>query len=218
MEKGKTRHEILNTALELFSVQGYEATSVSQIADAVGIRKASLYSHFTSKQEILDALIQATMAQYEAHSIFARADWDDPEFTKDKLGMTPDAAVGMMLAHVRCILHDAQISKARRMLTIEQFQNPKLKALQTKQSYTDVLSYFTGLVRFLIRQGRLTGGDAEAMAAQLCFPVSVWINLCDREPEREAEAMALIERHIRQYFALYGARGQNEDGGGHTDE
>ena len=94
MEKGKTRQEILNTALELFSVQGYEATSVSQIADAVGIRKASLYSHFTSKQEILDALIQATMAQYEAHSIFARADWDDPEFTKDKLGMTPDAAVG----------------------------------------------------------------------------------------------------------------------------
>ena len=193
MEKGKTRQEILNTALELFSVQGYEATSVSQIADAVGIRKAALYSHFTSKQEILDALIQATMAQYEAHSIFARADWDDPEFTKDKLGMT-------------------------RMLTIEQFQNPKLKALQTKQSYTDVLSYFTGLVRFLIRQGRLTGGDAEAMAAQLCFPVSVWINLCDREPEREAEAMALIERHIRQYFALYGARGQNEDGGGHADE
>ena len=60
--------------------------------------------------------------------------------------------------------------------------------------------------------------DAEAMAAQLCFPVSVWINLCDREPEREAEAMALIERHIRQYFALYGARGQNEDGGGHADE
>lgn len=58
MEKGKTRQEILNTALELFSVQGYEATSVSQIADAVGIRKASLYSHFTSKQEILDALIQ----------------------------------------------------------------------------------------------------------------------------------------------------------------
>ena len=33
-----------------------------------------------------------------------------------------------------------------------------------------------------------------------------------------AEAMALIERHIRQYFALYGARGQNEDGGGHADE
>lgn len=218
MEKGNTKQKIFNTALELFSVQGYEATSISQIADAVGIRKASLYSHFKSKQEILDALIQTTMAQYETHSIFAHADWADPEFVKDKCDMTPDAAVGMMLKHVRYILHDEQISKVRRLLTIEQFQNPKLKALQTKQSYTDVLNYFTGLVRFLIQQGRLTGGDAEAMAAQLCFPVSVWINLCDREPEREAEAMALIERHIRQYFALYGACGQNEDGGGHADE
>ena len=218
MEKGNTKQKIFNTALELFSVQGYEATSISQIADAVGIRKASLYSHFKSKQEILDALIQTTMAQYETHSIFAHADWADPEFVKDKCDMTPDAAVGMMLKHVRYILHDEQISKVRRLLTIEQFQNPKLKALQTKQSYTDVLNYFTGLVRFLIQQGRLTGGDAEAMAAQLCFPVSVWINLCDREPEREAEAMALIERHIRQYFALYGTCGQNEDGGGYTDE
>ena len=215
---GDTKERILDAALELFARCGYLGTSMSDIAKQLGITKAALYKHYASKQEILDALIQATMAQYEAHSIFARADWDDPEFTKDKLGMTPDAAVGMMLAHVRCILHDAQISKVRRMLTIEQFQNPKLKALQTKQSYTDVLSYFTGLVRFLIRQRRLTGGDAEAMAAQLCFPVSVWINLCDREPEREAEAMALIERHIRQYFALYGARGQNEDGGGHADE
>ena len=204
MEKGKTRQEILNTALELFSVQGYEATSVSQIADAVGIRKASLYSHFTSKQEILDALIQAAMAQYEAHSIFARADWDDPEFTKDKLGMTPDVAVGMMLAHVRCILHDAQISKARRMLTIEQFQNERLSALQTKQNYTDVMRYFTGLVRFLIRRGRLKEGDPEIMAAQLCLPVSVWINLCDREPEREGEAMGLIERHVGKFFEMYG--------------
>ena len=38
MEKGGTRREILDAALELFSVQGYGATSVSQIADAVGIR------------------------------------------------------------------------------------------------------------------------------------------------------------------------------------
>lgn len=39
MEKNNTKQEILDTALELFSVQGFEATSISQIADAVGIRK-----------------------------------------------------------------------------------------------------------------------------------------------------------------------------------
>ena len=42
MEKSNTKKEILNAALELFSNQGYEATSISQIANAVGIKKASL--------------------------------------------------------------------------------------------------------------------------------------------------------------------------------
>ena len=203
MAKGNTRQEILEAALELFSVQGYEATSISQLAEAVGIRKASLYSHFENKQAILDALIQTTLEQYEKHSIFANADWDDPEFTKDKGDLMPEIAARMFIGQIRYILHDPQISRARKMLTIEQFQNPQMASLQTKQNYTDVMRYFTGLVRFLIRQGRLTDSDPEIMAAQLCLPISVWINLCDREPEREIEVMKLIERHIRQFFEVY---------------
>ena len=74
MEKGNTKQEILEAALKLFSVQGFEATSISQIANAVGIRKASLYSHFESKQAILDALVQDVLVQYTEHSIFARTD------------------------------------------------------------------------------------------------------------------------------------------------
>ena len=52
MDRGHTKQEILEASLDLFSVQGFEATSISQIASAVGIRKASLYSHFESKQAI----------------------------------------------------------------------------------------------------------------------------------------------------------------------
>ena len=58
MEKGNTKDQILEVALDLFSVRGYEATSISQIADAVGLRKASLYSHFANKQDILDTLVE----------------------------------------------------------------------------------------------------------------------------------------------------------------
>ena len=201
--KGTTKQEILDAALELFSVQGYEATSISQLAEAVGIRKASLYSHFENKQAILEALIQATIEEYEKHSIFANADWDDPAFTKDKENMTPEIAVELLRGQVRYILHDPQISRARKMLTIEQFRNPQMAALQTKQNYADVMQYCTGLVRFLIRQGRLVDSDPEIMAAQLCLPISMWLGLCDREPEREGEIMKLIERHIRQFFEIY---------------
>ena len=203
MEKGNTKQEILEASLDLFSVQGFEATSISQIADAVGIRKASLYSHFESKQAILDAIVKEVLEQYAQHSIFALADWEDPDFTKDKQHITPDAAVQMIQGQLRYILHDPSISRSRKMLVIEQFQNRSLAKLQTKQNYEDVMRYFTGLVGFLIRQGVLAEDDPEVMAAQFCLPISVWINLCDREPEREREVMELVERHIRQFFRLY---------------
>ena len=89
------------------------------------------------------------------------------------------------------------------MLVIEQFQNPELAKLQTRQNYSDVLQYFTGLVKQLIRRGVLAEGDPQIMAAQFCLPISVWINLCDREPGREPEVVALVDRHVRQFFAVY---------------
>ena len=200
MERGNTKQEILDVALELFSVKGYEATSLSTIADAVGIRKASLYSHFENKQAILDALVKDVLDAYGNHSIFAKTDW-----VKDAgdLPVTPDAAVQMIQGQIRYILHDPVISRARRMLVIEQFQNSELAQLQTKQNYSDVLRYFTGLITHLIRRDVLKEDEPEIMAAQLCLPITVWINLCDRDPEREVEVMTLIEKHIRQFFRVY---------------
>ena len=203
MDRGNTKHEILEAALDLFSVHGFEATSISQIASAVGIRKASLYSHFESKQAILDAIVKDVLEQYAEHSIFARTDWENPSVTMEKQVLTSDTASQMILGQIRYILHDPHISKARKMLVMEQFQNPELAKLQTKQNYTDVMQYFTGLVNHLIRHGVLAGEDPEIMAAQLCLPISAWINLCDREPEREAEVAELVNRHIQQFFRVY---------------
>ena len=200
MERGNTKQEILEASLELFSVQGFEATSISQIAGAVGIRKASLYSHFESKQDILDAIVKNVLEQYGAHSIFARANW---EKDVDHLPLTSDEAVKMIQGQIRYILHDPSISRARKMLVIEQFQNPSLAKLQTKQNYSDVVNYFTGLIKCLIQKGILKDDSPEIMAAQFCLPISVWINLCDREPEREPEVMELVEKHIRQFFRVY---------------
>ena len=204
MERGNTKQEILDAALELFSVMGFEATSLSTIADTVGIRKASLYSHFENKQAILDALVKDVLEQYAAHSIFAGAAPEKPAGEDGEHALTPDTAAQMIQGQIGYILHDPHISKARKMLLIEQFQNPELAKLQTKQNYTDVLQHFTGLMKHLIRQGVLREDEPEIMAAQFCLPISVWINLCDREPEREPEAMELIEKHIRQFFKVYG--------------
>ena len=200
MERGNTKQEILVASLELFSVQGFEATSISQIANAVGIRKASLYSHFENKQAILDALVKQVLEQYETHSMFAGS---NPEKAAGDRPLTPEAVVQMIQEQIRYILHNRSVSRARKMLVMEQYRNPELAKLQTKQNYTGVMEYFTGLMKQLIRQGILTDEDPEIMAAQFCLPISVWINLCDREPEREQEVMELVDRHIRQFFRLY---------------
>ncbi|MBZ8176303.1 TetR family transcriptional regulator [Corynebacterium poyangense] len=55
------REEILDAASELFTTQGFATTSTHQIADAVGIRQASLYYHFPSKTEIFLTLLKSTI-------------------------------------------------------------------------------------------------------------------------------------------------------------
>ena len=66
------------------------------------------------------------------------------------------------------------------------------------------------MIRQLIRRGVLAGEDPEIMAAQLCLPVSAWINLCDREPEREDEIMDRVSRHVRQFFRIYQAEARSD--------
>ena len=51
-----TREKILNEALDLFAVKGYHATSMREIAKAVGIKGSSIYNHFSGKEEIFSEL------------------------------------------------------------------------------------------------------------------------------------------------------------------
>lgn len=55
------REQILQAAAELFTTQGYSATSTRTIAEKVGIRQASLYYHFASKDDILLELLQQSV-------------------------------------------------------------------------------------------------------------------------------------------------------------
>ncbi|MGO4594742.1 TetR/AcrR family transcriptional regulator [Leifsonia sp. 2TAF2] len=52
----ETRAQIGRVALDLFTTRGYEATSMREIAEELGIKKASLYYHFSGKAEIVRSL------------------------------------------------------------------------------------------------------------------------------------------------------------------
>lgn len=55
--RGDTRQELLDAALRLFAQQGYAATTVRQIAEAVDVRDSAIYGHFDAKQDLLEALV-----------------------------------------------------------------------------------------------------------------------------------------------------------------
>lgn len=55
---GDTRSRIQAVALELFTEQGYEKTSLREIAERLGVTKAALYYHFKSKDEIVNSLVE----------------------------------------------------------------------------------------------------------------------------------------------------------------
>ena len=60
-----TKEKILDAALTLFAENGYDGTSVEQIAGIVGIKAPSLYKHYAGKEDILNALIDSAEVRYE---------------------------------------------------------------------------------------------------------------------------------------------------------
>jgi AcrR family transcriptional regulator len=91
-----SRDAILNAAAAIFSEKGYHAASMQEIAAAVKLRKASLYHHVNSKQEILlsllDKALDLLIAEMEA--VFAL-----PLPADEKLGLGVRTYLQTMLDH-----------------------------------------------------------------------------------------------------------------------
>ncbi|GAA2873433.1 TetR family transcriptional regulator [Streptosporangium fragile] len=64
-ENADTRTRIQEIALKLFVEQGYEATSLREIAEALGVTKAALYYHFKTKDDIVLSLAEDRMRTIE---------------------------------------------------------------------------------------------------------------------------------------------------------
>jgi AcrR family transcriptional regulator len=62
---GDRREQIIDTAMRLFAVHGAAGTSMRTLADAVGIKAASLYNHFSSKDEIIDVVVDRGVRSFD---------------------------------------------------------------------------------------------------------------------------------------------------------
>ena len=117
--------------------------------------------------------------------------------------ISEDELVKMGIGLFSFFLHDEYECKFRKMLTIEQFSNKELAELFSHQYFNEPLKYQTGLLQLLIRQGYMKNEDANVMALQFFAPIYLLMTVCDREPQREAEALQILEKHIRQFNKMY---------------
>lgn len=62
---GYERSEVLHRAVGLFNEQGYDATSVADLAERLGLSKSALYHHFRSKEEILQIALETALSGLE---------------------------------------------------------------------------------------------------------------------------------------------------------
>lgn len=90
------------------------------------------------------------------------------------------------------------------MLTIEQFHSKELADVYMRQYMDDPMFYFTALLKRAVDQGVLQTDSIEVMTLQFYAPFYMLMTVCDRDPQRETEAVRILEDHIRQYNKLYG--------------
>jgi AcrR family transcriptional regulator len=74
-----TRQRIQSVALELFAEQGYDKTSLREIAERLDVTKAALYYHFKSKEDIVTSLVEDYFGQIDEMVAWGRTQPRTPE-------------------------------------------------------------------------------------------------------------------------------------------
>jgi len=73
----ESKHKIMDAAFKLIAKNGYEATSIAMISKSAGVSKGLLYNYFTSKEELVKALVMGAMD--EGDQLIEELFSDDPK-------------------------------------------------------------------------------------------------------------------------------------------
>ena len=119
-----------------------------------------------------------------------------------KTGISRDALYEKVRQIFAYSLHNEQISRFRRMMTIEQFRSPELAALYSGRYVDRVLAYHAGIFRALMASGEIAAEDPDTLAMLYVAPVLTLIGICDRQPEREGECLEKLRQHVTLFFRL----------------
>ena len=160
----ETKERILETALELFAQNGYLGTSMSMIAERLGITKAALYKHYTGKQEILDRIVERmNELDRERAAQYQMPQAETAQFAKAYLSAPAERILAYSTAQFNHWTQEPFPADFRKMLTLEQYRDPKLAQLHHDYLAGRPLKYMAVIFR------KLADSDETAMQLALEF-------------------------------------------------
>lgn len=190
-----TKEKILEDSLTLFSKQGYDGTSVEQIAQAVGIKAPSLYKHFKGKEEILNAIIDSAEARYEESF--------GSEKNIGKLPQNKKEFITATMNKIAFTMRDPMIRKIRMLLVQEQFRNQRFAEITSRHQLEGIQGMYTKIIREMMKVGLFKKDDPKMLAVELTGPAVLLIAKADREPEASEQIFKSIKKHVSHFCDVY---------------
>ena len=191
-----TKKRILEESLTLFAERGYDGIGIDGIAESVGIKGPSVYRHFKSKEDILNALIDGAEIRYD-------------EFfgSKENIGRIPQSLedfIHITMSKVTFTMQDPMIQKIRKLLVHEQFRNERLSEVTSRHQVDGLVGMYEKIIGGMMENGLIRKDDPTILAMELVAPAVVMIAKADRQPDCEKEMLKSIEKHIRHFCKVYG--------------
>lgn len=199
-----TRMRIIQEALRLFAVRGYDGVSVRDIAREVGVKESSLYKHFPSKQAIFEGIIGEIPKRYEEMAEQLGIGANDPAQLADRFADMPEEALLALGERLFLFLSKDEFTALfRKMLTIAQYSHPLAREVYRRLYLEGGIEFQSRLFAELMARGAFIEADPGSMAAQFYSPILLLLAWCDLHPAGEAAALESLRSHIRQFNAVY---------------
>lgn len=190
-----TRERILDAALDLMSERGYGDVTVRDIADAVGIKGASLYKHFKGKSELFDALIARETAAIEdgLRDVGANATLDDDPAIYD----TEDAGAleRLVWASYAPFFLDERTKKLRRMLEVSRYSDERCARLYGEIFVERPLALQRRIFDALVERGMFEPCDTALAAQQFHGPMLMLVGT----ETSASDAKDFCARHLKAF-------------------
>lgn len=194
---GGTKERILEAALELFAEKGYLGASMSDIANRLGITRGALYKHYTGKQEILDSIVERmNQMDYERAQEYEMPETQPDGFAEAYLHTPIERIRTYSMAQFDHWTKEPFSSNFRKMLTLEQYRDPKLRQLYHDYLATGPTGYMAAIFR------KLADSDEAAMQLALEFygPMFLLYSVYDGAGDKDSVA-PMLSAHIDRFIA-----------------